>query len=137
MANANALNGCGVPNSKKYLVETLSATGIYVLVVIGSVLWLKLGHPSAPWKYLIAAAPVLPAMLIPATVVRCFRAMDEFQQKVQLEGLAFGFTGSAVLTLAFGFLEGAGMPRISWTWVWPVMSVCWVIGLLVARARYK
>ncbi len=137
MNEVNAINDCGVVSKRKYMVEILSATGIYMLVTVASILWLKLRQPAAPWKYLIAAAPVLPAMLIPAAVVRCFRMMDEFQQKVHLEGLAFGFTGSAVLTLALGFLENAGIPRLSWTWVWPVMSGCWVVGLLLARARYK
>ncbi len=137
MNNARSASECGLPSNKKYITQVLVATGVYCLVTVASILWLKLGHPASPWKYLIAAAPVFPAMLIPAAAVRCFREMDEFQQKLHLESLAFGFTGSAVLTLALGFLENAGVPRLSWTWVWPVMSICWLAGLVLARARYK
>ena len=55
----------------------------------------------------------------------------------QLESLAFGFAGAAALTLTYGFLQNAGLPEVSWIWVWPVMAVCWIIGSLIARRRYR
>jgi ABC-type cobalamin transport system permease subunit len=137
MNDAETNNECRTGLSKKFYLQFAVAIAVYSMVLVGSIYWLKLGHPASPWKWLIAVMPVFPAILIPAAVVRFFRDLDEFQQKVQLEGLAFGFTGAAVLTLAFGFLENAGMPRLSWVWVWPVMSVCWVAGILFAIARYK
>ena len=66
-----------------------------------------------------------------------FRELDELQRRIQLEGLAFGFTATAVLTLSYGFLQNAGLPQVNWVWVWPVMGACWSLGLAIARRRYR
>jgi hypothetical protein len=94
-------------------------------------------NPEAPWKYAIAVLPVLPALWIPLAVVRLFREVDELQKQIQLEGLAFGFAAAAVLTFTYGFLQNAGLPDVSWIWVWPVMAVCWLVGLTAAKRRYR
>jgi len=121
---------------RKYFLECIGAFCLYALILVISLLWLK-HHPAAPWKYLIATLPVLPALLIPATVVRYFRRQDELWQKVQLEGMAFGFMAAAVVTTTIGFLENAGLRRPSWLFVWSVMAACWTIGLFRASRRYR
>jgi hypothetical protein len=63
--------------------------------------------------------------------------MDELQRRIQLESLAFGFAAAAIATFTYGFLQNAGLPEVSWVWVWPVMAVCWMVGQLVARRRYR
>jgi len=66
------------------------------------------------------------------------RSLDEMQQRVQLEALAIAFAGTGVLSSTYGFLEGAGLPRIEWgVWIWPGMVALWVVGMLVARSRYR
>ncbi len=122
--------------AKKYRAGIFGATTVYAVAVLASVRWLQ-HNPSAPWKYGIAVLPVLPALFVPLAAVRLFREMDELQRQIQLEGLAFGFICAAVLTLTYGFLQNAGMPEVSWIWVWPVMGICWIIGLVAARRRYR
>jgi Na+/melibiose symporter-like transporter len=121
---------------KQYLERLLMAIVAYAIVLFVSIRWLR-GSPAAPWKYPIALLPVFPALFIPAVVVSFFREMDELQKKIQLEALAFGFTGAAVLTLSYGFLQNAGLPDVSWVWVWPVMGACWGVGLIAANRRYR
>jgi hypothetical protein len=94
-------------------------------------------NPSLPWKYGIAVLPVVPLLFVPVAVVQFLREQDELQRKMQVEALAIGFTASAVITLTYGFLENAGVPRLSWVWVWPVMAFFWCIGLVVAHRRYR
>jgi ABC-type cobalamin transport system permease subunit len=125
------------PAARRYTVGILTASVLYAVALLISVYFLKHHNPLAPQKYLVAILPVLPALWIPAVVLRFFRELDELQRRIQLEGLAFGFTATAVLTLSYGFLQNAGMPQISWIWVWPVMGACWALGLAISRRRYR
>ncbi len=120
---------------------TYATTMCVLLVLYGAALvvslrWLQAGVAD-PWKYLVATLPVWPCLGIPWAVVRFCRSMDELQLRVQLEGLAFGFAAAAIATFTYGFLQNADLPQLSWIWVWPVMAVCWIVGLLVARWRYR
>jgi len=122
--------------SRKYQVRILGATLLYAAALILSIRWLQ-HNPPAPWKYLIAVLPVLPALAIPFAAARFFAAIDELQRRIQFEGLAFGFVSAAVLTLTCGFLGNAGLPQPNWVWVWPVMGACWAVGLALAYRRYR
>ncbi|OAI57810.1 hypothetical protein AYO47_07580 [Planctomyces sp. SCGC AG-212-M04] len=121
---------------RSYVWSVLGAVLLYAIALVISLRWLH-DAPGPPWKYFIAVLPVLPALWIPLAAVRLSRQLDELQQRIQLEGLAFGFACSAVLILTYGFLQNAGLPELSWIWVWPVMGGCWIVGLLAARQRYR
>ena len=120
----------------KYTATMLAVLSLYAVALVVSLLWLKAGAES-PWKYAIAVMPVLPALGIPLAVIRYCQAMDELQRRIQLESLAFGFASAAIVTFTYGFLQNAGLPDVSWVWVWPVMAVCWIVGCLVSRRRYR
>jgi hypothetical protein len=109
---------------------------LYGAALVVSLRWLEAGV-AGPWKYLVATLPVWPALGIPWAVAQYCRAMDELQLRIQLESLAFGFAAAAMATFTYGFLQNAGLPEVSWVWVWPVMGVCWLAGGLVARWRYR
>jgi ABC-type cobalamin transport system permease subunit len=125
------------PAARRYTLGILTASLLYAIALVISIYLLKHHNPVGPQKYLIAILPVLPALWIPAVVLRFFRELDELQRRIQLEGLAFGFTATAVLTLSYGFLQNAGLPQVNWVWVWPIMGVCWSLGLAIARRRYR
>ncbi len=120
---------------RQYMARIVGSTVVYAIAVVVSIRGLQ-HNSTAPWKYGLALLPVFPALFIPVAVVDFFRKMDEMQQRIQLEALAFGFTAAAVLTLSYGFLQNAGLPAVNWIWVWPVMGVCWALGLAVAKRRY-
>lgn len=124
------------PSAARYTVTMLISLALYAIVLVLSLTWLKAGV-EGPWKYAIAVLPVLPALGIPFAVVRYCQAMDELQRRIQLESLAFGFGAAAIATFTYGFLQNAGLPEVSWVWVWPVMGTCWIVGNLVARRRYR
>jgi hypothetical protein len=120
----------------RYSATMLILLALYAIALVASLTWLKAGV-EGPWKYAIAVLPVLPALGIPFAVIRFCQAMDELQRRIQLESLAFGFASAAIATFTYGFLQNAGLPDLSWVWVWPVMGTCWIIGHLVARRRYR
>jgi hypothetical protein len=122
---------------RRLALDSCIAFGLYAVVLAATIWYLKRVHPAAPGKYLIAALPILPALLIPRALIRYFRNLDELQQKIRLEALAFAFTGTAILTFGYGFLEGVGLQHLSWIHVWPVMAACWVIGEVKATRHYR
>jgi len=95
--------------------------------------------------HLVPAAVRIPVALLPmiagfgmlATYIQRLRSMDELEQRIQCEGLAFSVALTAIVTFSYGFLElHADAPTLSYFWVWPVLAVGWGIGLFVARRRY-
>lgn len=118
---------------QSYVKELLLALGAYVIVLVASIALLNGSHGSAWWRIPVALAPVIPAIFGMHAVVRSLRRMDEPHRRAQLEALAFGFAGTAVLTLCYGFLERVGFPHLNWTLVWPLMGALWALGLVVYR----
>ena len=62
--------------------------------------------------------------------------MDELQQRLEVEALAFAFGGTALITFAYGFLQDAGFPDLNWFYVWPLMGGLWIVGGFIARRRW-
>ena len=91
---------------------------------------------DADWRYAVAVLPMVPAAFVAVAWVRYYRTVDELQQRIALEALAFAFGGTALITFGYGFLDAAGLPRISWWWVWPLMAILWIIGGWLARKRW-
>src|SRR5258708_1311303 len=121
---------------RRYVLELTAALASYAIVLVGSIKLLGYCGKTV-WRYPVALAPVLPALTIVFVFLRLFRGVDELEQRIHLEALAFAFAGSAVATFAYGFLENAGFPRLNWTFVWPVMCVFWIVGGAIARYRYR
>ena len=51
---------------------------------------------------------MIPAAYLAVACVRYYRTMDELQQRIALEALAFAFGGTALITFGYGFLDAAG-----------------------------
>jgi hypothetical protein len=69
--------------------------------------------------------PIIPVLLAIWAIARQFKRMDEFIRLRTLESLAIAAAVTAGLSVTYGFLEGAGYPRLSMFWVWPVMGFVW------------
>jgi hypothetical protein len=119
-----------------YVVQFSVAMLAYVVVLIVSLPLLNaLGQ--SPWRIPVALAPVVPALFGLFAFLRFLGQMDELQRRIQLDAIAFGFGMTAVLTFAYGFLENAGFPHVSWIWILPLMLFLWGIGNALAAARYR
>jgi len=118
-----------------YVREFGLAMAAYVVVLLASVSLLE--GVDQPVKTLVALVPLVPAGFALMAYLRFLTRMDELGRRIQLEALAFGFGAAGMLTFAYGFLENAGFPRISYTWVFPLMIVLWGIGGAVATRRYR
>ena len=123
-------------NAKRYTLEFGGAMAAYSVLVPVSI-WLLRREEDSPLKYLFAALPVLPSLLAMWAALRFFRGLDELQRRIQFEGVAFSFLGTTLVTLTWGFLQNAGLPRADVIWVAPLAIVLWGIGLGVASRRYQ
>lgn len=121
----------------RYLCEFAAALVAYVAVLILSLAALARADLSAAARAAISLAPMLPGLLLCWAVVRQLRRLDELQLRIQFEALGFAFAASALLTFSYGFLEIAGLPKLSLFVVWPLMAVMWMLGLLIAARRYR
>jgi hypothetical protein len=103
--------------------------------------WLQCGSfprdTQSPWRFAIALAPVIPAIFALVAFVRFLGRMDELQRRIQFDAIALSFGATAILTFAYGFLEGVGFPRLSRIWILPLMVMLWGLGAAIASMRYR
>ena len=108
----------------------------YMMLLIGSVTLLR-ANPEASWRYIVAVVPVLPAALVVFLFVRRLAQTDELQKRIQTEAFGFALGATALLTFIYGFLEGAGMPHLNWTFILPLIAILWGVGTAVFTFRYR
>ncbi|QCO06732.1 hypothetical protein [Azospirillum argentinense] len=122
---------------KRYGVELSGALALYVALLLGANAAEQLLQPEGTMKMAIAILPILGTVTVAWTVLRGLRRMDELQRRIQFDAIVLSFTGTALATFAWGFAEGAGAPELRAFHVWPLMAVLWVVGVCVARWRYR
>jgi hypothetical protein len=69
--------------------------------------------------------------------MRSLARLDESQKRIQVQAFGFALGATALLTFGYGFLEGAGMPHLSWTYVLPLIAVLWALGAAVFKWRHR
>jgi hypothetical protein len=109
---------------RRYQLELGASMVIYIAVLFGSI---AIAKPMAEGvlRTALLLTPMIPIGLAIWAIARQFRRMDEFVRLRTLEGLAIAAAVTAGLSLTYGFLEGAGFPKLSMFWVWPVMGAVW------------
>jgi hypothetical protein len=108
----------------------------YMMFLVGSVTILR-ANPDASWRYVVAVVPVAPAALVVFLFARRLARLDELQRRVQIEAFGFSLAATALITFAYGFLEGVGMPHLNWTYVLPLMAALWAVGAAIFTFRYR
>jgi hypothetical protein len=125
-----------VANTKRYMTEFGLAMLAYTALVPVSILLTRAnGHSQL--RFFFALLPVVPSGYAMWASIRFFRNLDELQRRIELEGLAFAFVGTCLLTLTWGFLQNAGVPQADVIWVAPLAIVLRAIGLQIAGRRYR
>ncbi len=108
----------------------------YLMFLVGSVTVIQ-ANPDASWRYIVAVLPVAPAAMVLLLFVRRLARMDELQRRIQTEAFGFSLGATALLTFAYGFLEGVGLPHLNWTFVLPLMAILWGVGTAIFSWRYR
>ena len=108
----------------------------YLMILVGSVITVT-ANPDVDWKYVVAALPVVPAGIVVWLTVRALSRLDEVQKRMQMQAIGFALASTALITFGYGFLEGAGMPHLNWTWVLPLITALWGVGLGALALKYR
>jgi hypothetical protein len=122
---------------RRYHLELAAAFALYAALLLVSNLVDDALHPTGAARIALALTPMLGAAAAGWAVMRGIWRMDELQRRIQLDAIAMAFLATALITFGWGFAEEAGAPRLSAFLVWPVMAVAWMIGLVIARNRYR
>lgn len=119
---------------RAYAREFVIAMVAYVVAVIITVKLTPNIDPMLRAPFVLI--PLIPSAFALRAYLRFLGRMDELG-RIQLEALAFGFGAAGMLTFAYGFLENAGLPKLSYVFVFPLMIVLWGIGGAIATRRYQ
>ena len=123
--------------SKQYILELGGAFVLYALLLVGAASIERTIQPEGALKLAINLVPMIGALAAAWAIMRGLWRMDELQRRIQLDAIALSFLGTALITFGWGFAEGAGLPPLRAFAVWPIMGTLWVLGLFVARRRYR
>lgn len=108
----------------------------YLMVLVGSATVVQ-ANPEADWRYVVALLPVAPAGFVIWLSVRALARLDELQRRIQVQAFGFALVATALTTFGYGFLEGAGMPHLSWTYILPLIALLWGAGTAIFAWRYR
>ena len=109
---------------------------LYLLVLV---LALTVGKDMQPGvaQTALFVSPMIPFMLAVWAIVRQIRRSDEFIRKTTLEHIAIAAAVTAGWTFTYGFLENAGVPRLSMVTVRPVMGAAWGVLAIADNLRHR
>jgi len=108
----------------------------YLMVLVGSVIVVQ-ANPQAGWRYFVVVLSVAPAGFVIWLTVRSLAKLDELQKRIQMQAFAFALGWTALITFGYGFLEGAGLPHLNWTYILPLIAVLYALGAVIFTWRYR
>ena len=121
----------------RYMYELGGSLAAYsALLILSNVLDRAMALEGAP-RYVVALLPMIGVAACAWAILRRVRRMDEMQRRVELESLAFAFSIAAFGSMAWGFAESAGAPKLPTFGIWPIMAGLWVLGGVISRRHYR
>ena len=94
------------PEVRRYRKAIWISMGGYMVMLLLAITFIK-EFPGSSWRYPVMLVPVIPAIFGLVGIMRAVRAMDEMQRRVHLEGVAFAFVVTVLITLSWGLLASA------------------------------
>jgi hypothetical protein len=107
----------------------------YLMVLVGSITVVQ-ENPAVQWRYLVAALPVIPAVVALVIFVRALMRLDDVQVRIQVLAFGIALGATALITFGYAFFEDVGLPRLQPTYVLPMMVIFWGIGTAFFTWRY-
>jgi hypothetical protein len=99
-----------------YVREFVPAMVAYC-VVLALVLTFGNLDGTSPWRFVWAVLPVLPLIWVCVAVLRHLRRLDDYQQRLTLQGLGVGFAVAMAAAVTMGLLGAAGLQSPVTPWI--------------------
>ena len=87
--------------------------------------------------YLVVLLPLAGWTFLVISLGTAIAHLDELQRRIQTEGIAIAFAGTAVLVAALALLQFAGLPEINAGLVLLIMAAMWLVGKLFTLWHYR
>ena len=114
----------------------LIALAAFVLGLFGYLYLLELDLTNMQ-KQLSSLFAILPAIVFVFMLGSAIGQLDEMQRRIQTEGIAIAFAGTAIVVGIFALLGMAGVPTPNWGLLLVIMTFMWGVGKLWTMWRYK
>jgi hypothetical protein len=108
--------------ARMYYREMAIAFVVYALLLTGG-LYLARTMADGPARTALVISPMLGFGLMIWAIGRQVARMDEYQRMRLLETIAIAAAITAGATFTYGFMEGAGFPRLSMFTVWELLAL--------------
>jgi hypothetical protein len=92
---------------------------------------------SSTWRYLVALLPMIPGLFLAFGIVKASGQLDEMENRILLEAVAFSFILTLILLLSFSLLDVVGVPQPRTIYIVLMMCMLLVIGKLWGNWRYR
>lgn len=102
--------------TRAYLREFIPGMVGYMIVLVLVIAFGGLDGTSS-WRFVWALLPAVPLVWIVIAVIRHLRRLDEFQQRLLLQGFACGFAVAMGTSVTMGLLEAAGLQSRVTPWI--------------------
>ena len=102
--------------ARAYLREFVPGMVGYLLVLVLVITFGGLDGTSS-WRFVWALLPAVPLVWVVIAVIRHLRRVDEFQQRLLLQGFAAGFGVAMGAAVTMGLLEAAGLQSQMTPWI--------------------
>ena len=110
------------------------------LVYVGAIAVLHFITMTKGLQILVAIAPVPVFGFYLWHAISGIRGLDELQQRIQLEALAIAYPISLLILMTLGLLQvvdALPAPLGEFLKIWPAVAWLYVMGLYIARKRYR
>lgn len=120
---------------RAYTVRFWIAMATYVVTIwpISS----AVEYATGPWKIVLALTPLVPIAAILIFAIQRFMAIDELERQIQIEAMAIAAAITALLSITYGFLEIAHLPRPSAWFTYGLVMFSWALATPFVARRYK
>jgi hypothetical protein len=118
--------------TRRYFREFWIAIIAYVAILSASIYGLDHGV-SGFARYVVALVPVLPVAGVFVAVVRWLRATDEYQRQTTITAMAIAGGATALINVTYGFLEVAGLPKMSVWITYMLFMAIWLVASLILQ----
>ncbi len=118
------------------MMRLLVTGAAFVLGLFGYIYFLELDL-SQRQHLLASLLAIVPAIAFVIMLGIAIGHLDEMQRRIQTEGIAIAFAGTAIVVIVYALLGFAGVPAPSWGLLLIVMTFMWLVGKLWTMWRYK
>jgi hypothetical protein len=108
---------------------------LYLGLLVVAVTWAP--GMAGLWAYAVALLPMIPGLFLAVGIVRMTEKLDEMENRILLEAVAFSFILTLLLLLSFTLLGLVGVPQPSLNYVVFIMCMLLLVGKLWSNWRYR